>query len=62
MIRERGKNNHVKFVDVIEARKDLRSHPRGAKIPITAGASGKVDPFLHARQGNYEASSKTGAA
>jgi len=32
----------VKFVDVIEARKDLRSHPRGGKIPITAGASGKV--------------------
>jgi DNA-binding IclR family transcriptional regulator len=36
-------NNHVKFVDVIEARKDLKiSSHVGAKIPMTAGASGKV--------------------
>jgi len=36
-------NNHVKFLDVIEARKDLKiSSHVGAKIPITAGATGKV--------------------
>jgi DNA-binding IclR family transcriptional regulator len=36
-------NNHVKFLDVIEARKDLKiSSHVGAKIPLTAGATGKV--------------------
>jgi IclR family KDG regulon transcriptional repressor len=36
-------NNHVKFLDVIEAKKDLKiSSHVGAKIPITAGATGKV--------------------
>jgi len=36
-------NNHVKFIDVIEARKDLKiSSHVGAKIPFTAGATGKV--------------------
>jgi len=36
-------DNHVKFLDVIEARKDLKiSSHVGAKIPITAGATGKV--------------------
>jgi len=36
-------NNHVKFLDVIEARKDLKiSSHVGAKIPAAAGATGKV--------------------
>ena len=36
-------NNHVKFLDVIEARKDLKiSSHVGAKIPVAAGATGKV--------------------
>jgi DNA-binding IclR family transcriptional regulator len=36
-------NNHVKFLEVIEAKKDLKiSSHVGAKIPITAGATGKV--------------------
>ncbi len=36
-------NDHVKFLDVIEAKKDLKiSSHVGAKIPVTAGATGKV--------------------
>jgi IclR family KDG regulon transcriptional repressor len=36
-------NNHLKFLEVIEARKDLKiSSHVGAKIPITVGATGKV--------------------
>ena len=36
-------NNHVKFLEVIEAKKDLKiSSHVGAKIPITVGATGKV--------------------
>jgi len=36
-------NNHVKFLDVIEAKKDLKiSSHVGAKIPVSAGATGKV--------------------
>ncbi len=36
-------NNHVKFIDVIEARKDLKiSSHVGATIPFTAGATGKM--------------------
>ncbi len=35
--------NHVKFLEVIEAKKDLKiSSHVGAKIPFTAGATGKV--------------------
>jgi len=36
-------NNHLKFLEVIEAKKDLKiSSHVGAKIPITVGATGKV--------------------
>jgi DNA-binding IclR family transcriptional regulator len=36
-------NNHVKFLEVIEAKKDLKiSSHVGAKIPLAAGATGKV--------------------
>ncbi len=36
-------NAHVKFLNVIEAKKDLKiSSHVGAKIPVTAGATGKV--------------------
>jgi IclR family transcriptional regulator, KDG regulon repressor len=36
-------NHHLKFLEVIEARKDLKiSSHVGAKIPITVGATGKV--------------------
>ena len=36
-------NNHLKFLEVVEARKDLKiSSQVGARIPITVGATGKV--------------------